>query len=440
MEKVLITYQAPVDSYPLNQARAGMMGPGRYTGFDELTVISSGAGFSGTLKSSVDTLMAIDENNQILDPQGVLMTPHGVVIKSSEEYILAISQNSTLDIRKDIIYCEYSWVETEGGGSMLWGIIQGTENGVIPELSSSNIQTRVGVITIPKNATAGDITYTPDPVPLPGGVDLFENFPELEGTFAKLNASNHFTKVQSFNFEYRELEMDEDNGIILGDGANYFNMPGLHQNVTIKNFVIAPGVQFSPGTRIGIYFYNTGLDSNFAPSSNSTSEGYHIIMSHVTGISNPNYLHNIDRTGDYYEFVLDNWKTWHCVNAPEYLARQTKKQMGTITLINGTEMRTNRTANVVYKVGNIVTVDAGFIAGLEASNNTPSEIAQLPLGFIPTQPLEIPVVLVPPGAAAGQRTGTVLIGLDGTIRAYHHGTLNTSLGCMLNIHVSFSTS
>lgn len=433
MEKALTTYKAPVNSYPLSQQRAGMFASGRYTGFDILEVSDAAPGFTGVLKSGQKTtLPSIDEDNAAMFAQGTLMTKHGLVIKSSDDHSLSITPNASIPIRYDIIYCEYAWTAEEGGGPILWGILEGPADGVLPELTNPNTQVIVGVITVPINATSATITYEPAKVPLPGGADILDNFPVLKETFAQLNEPNRFTRTQSLKDLWQDLVMDSDNSVILGDNANTFFLNGNGQNFTIKNFVKSLNVPFPTGTKIGIYFYETGL--NTVLSSVANAAGYRIGTSPVTsGLSSITVVN-----ADYYEFVLSG-SIWYCTIAAGYLARLTKIIIGSITATSPTIMRAGRTANRAIKVGDLVTIDAGFTAGVDASNNTPTLIGQLPTGTSPAQPVEFPIILVPTGATTTTRTGTCLIGTDGAIRAYHHGALSTSLACDFNLHVTFPT-
>lgn len=434
MEKVLTTYKAPVNSYPLSQQRSGIMASGRYTGFDILDISDSAPGFIGMLRSGdKTTLPSIDEDNSRGFAEGTLLTPHGLVIKSSDNHALSITPNASIPIRYDIIYCEYSWVSEEGGGPILWGIIEGTNDGELPELNNPNTQTRLGVITVPINATALTITYTPDPVPLLGGVDILQNFPVLLETFAGLNRVNKFTKVQALGIERRGPLALSNQGIILGEDSNFFELYGDLTNFTASNLIRASNKQFLPGTRIGIHFYHIG--ANCVLSSTPNSDGYSFTFS-LIGISGNMVL----AAEDYVEFVLDSDKYWVCIAAPTYLARRSIYSMGSIALLDMAIIRDGRTANRVIKTGNLITIDAGFTTGVDASNNTPTEVAQLPIGFYPVQPVEIPIVLVPTGVSTTTRTGTLLIGTDGTLRAYHHGALSSSLGCSFNVHISFFAS
>lgn len=413
------TYQAPVNSFPLSEARIGVMRAGRYSGFDLMTAGSGAGDIPIVIGHSPSTIPNITSTNTEGDLEGAILTPQGVIIKASETFPLPLSNNSSLTIRYDIVYLQYTWADDILGGDALVGIIEGTVNGVIPSLTSIT-QVVLGIISVPQGATYSSLVYTPSQVPLLGGVNIITNFPELDDRFARLNYPNRFTKTQSDNISVIPLVMDGHGHIIIGESGNTLKLTG--DSVTdyiVKGFIPESGREFSEGTHIRVAFDSPGISSVFSsiPSTTGQSINFDYFYPEVEYGQEVSFS-----TGQLWEFVLFPNKKWYIINAASILYRDYLSLATTLNLLqssltggswvrvqeNGstgiqfttgfTSFGYNNTSALRYRLGLANSLDiTGNFDVAEDMGFDVTEIFELPLSHRPSRSLPFTIFVVAPG-------------------------------------------
>jgi hypothetical protein len=328
MSITLTKYHALIQSFPLAQARLGMFKSGRYSGFDTMIPGVSGSGIPIKISHAGSVIPPVDNNNQWGSAEGVVLTPHGVVIKSSDIVELGVAvgvlppdplQDSGIPIvpgdanaeRTDVVYLEFQWIADDLGFDPFIGVIQGTNGGGIPALGNARTQVAIGYIIVKRGATTiNDLTYIPAKVPALGGANLVTNYPELSNTYAQLNGLNDFTKYQRSVPKDINLTLDAGDYIILDYDSNFYNI-NCNNAIAAQFRGIRPAADkvYKEGTRLMLRFYNVGQGSAWGISSNGNPPGFTMP---IGGLSDS--LVNLVRQDSIYEMVLVPNKTWWFTN------------------------------------------------------------------------------------------------------------------------------
>lgn len=167
MQRRFTNYKDPVNSFPLGEMTIGLFKPGRYNGFDTMSIVG---GLTITLDhDGVDNVEKTLINGTPIN-FGALKMPSGTVIHEDEPLEFVIDTNAgNTNIRRDLIICEHEYIEVVGGVEATYLIIKGDNLGNMPELPNPSKQIIMGYLEIPALATdATGFTWNPTPVPLLG--------------------------------------------------------------------------------------------------------------------------------------------------------------------------------------------------------------------------------------------------------------------------------
>lgn len=283
----LTKYHALIQSFPLSQARIGIMKAGRYCGFDTMEEGNTGEGIPVIITHDGAEITPVGSDNAYGDKEGVVLTPHGVVIKCTDEIELNVaiggapkSPSHPVDVgdpmsfeRIDVVYLEYEWLAEDIGFEPFVGLIQGSQGGGIPSLGNPETQVALGYITVANGANEfSELVYTPAKVPSLGGANIILNYPELGDVFAKLAGKNAFSKYQRVIPKSLDLSLDAGGYILLDESSNTY-LINCNNTSGAEIYGIRPGagLTYPDGVRLFLYFYNVGPRSFLAKSEDSTN-------------------------------------------------------------------------------------------------------------------------------------------------------------------------
>lgn len=315
-----------------------MFKSGRYSGFDTMVEGITGSGIPIKINHTGSVIAPVGSDNKWGDPEGVVLTPHGVVIKDTSEIELDIAVG-TGTIRTDVVYLEYQWEDDPVGFEPFVAVIQGADGGAIPPLGNEQTQVILGYIHVTATATTiAHLTYVPAKVPSLGGANIIDNYPELGETFAALAAHNTFTKYQTVTPTSITLALEDNGYLLLDDTSNTFlvncsNTP----SVGIQGLVPGDHLEFEVGTRITIMFHNVGAGSKLYWTQNGRVPGFVFTGNGLFGYTGGTYI-NL-RNYDLFEFILLPNATWWAISMPSsvgYEVRILKEQMAVVMAAQGT--------------------------------------------------------------------------------------------------------
>jgi len=324
--QVLTQYHAEVKSFPLSQARVGLMKPGRYSGFDLMSAGTNVVGIPIKIGPSSGSIRSVASDNTQNPLESTVLTGHGVVIKTPDSAQLSITINETIHDRHDTIYLEYLWEDSDTPSAPFIGVIEGSlyasDSNLwgIPDLTLAPAltlvtQTRLGVVFVPAGATViGQLQYFPDLCPLLGDSSLLDYHDELDVRYAQLAHSNHFLGTQStepFQIDYDDTA---ETVIYTGDSTNALYITNNWKVFTLTGIEKTPGVPHHDGTRMTIFFYNVGVGSRFKRATNGHPPGFDY---NTQGIFGGSYFPI--KNGDMFEVILDLGGTWRIINAIDSL-------------------------------------------------------------------------------------------------------------------------
>lgn len=286
----LTKYHALIQSFPLSQSRIGIMKEGRYCGFDTLIEGEIGDGIPVEIAHDGAEITPVSSGNTWGVKEGVVLTPHGVVIKCTDNAILDValpggittpSHPLSVDdplsyARIDLVYLEYEWIAGDVGFEPFVGIIQGTPGAGVPSLGDAQIQVALGYIYVANGATAfNGLLYVPLKVPSLGGANIILNYPELGDIFAKLAGKNAFSKYQRVIPISKDLSLDVDGYILLDEASNTY-LINCNNVADCDIYGLRPGANFvyPDGVRIFLYFYNVGPRTYLYKSDNDQAPGF----------------------------------------------------------------------------------------------------------------------------------------------------------------------
>lgn len=195
-----INWKDGVNSFSLNQMFLGIVAPGRYCGYDNMASVS---GLTFTLNHSTTGIVKTNISIGLTNKTGVMVTQQGLVIQEDDVIgtLTCNTNTSNLSIRNDLVVIQHQKVNSPGGTAAIYLVIEGPHNSTaLPTLPLPNIQTVVGIMSIP--ASASDLsgaTWIKSPVPsLGNNTDLFTNYPQLKNTFGQLSLPNNWTGINSY--------------------------------------------------------------------------------------------------------------------------------------------------------------------------------------------------------------------------------------------------
>lgn len=280
-----IEYQAPVDSFPLSEARVGIIPPGRYRGFDVM-VQGSGAAIAIKIQHTGDNFKPTNSSNTIVtNPWGVAVSKHGTMIAVTDDISLQVDAGDTQD-RYDTVYMEYSWVQSSGGSTASFILLKGTPGiSYGPTPPNQNIDIILGYVYVPANAsTFADLEWIPIAKPLPGDAEIIPNHPELDDRYAVKAEDNIFTGQNQFrglvSMYYKEISAISYTGdaygcyLLLGSDANFIKITdSSFSGFRINGFKPSAAQSYQIGTKLIIQF-NIPNNANTLLLSDGNDDGF----------------------------------------------------------------------------------------------------------------------------------------------------------------------
>ena len=190
-------YKDSIESFPFNRARGGLIGPGRYAGFDTITN-KVGLNFDIAHTSSGRQMLELDNITQAL--LGFWVTTNGAVISESANLSFSIDTNAgNASVRWDFLVGEFEWLASMGGQAATYFILKGPNSGGLPTLSNPEKQVILGRLLIPAGATdLTGVTYTPEACPFLGDMTYNKLYDILDGRYARKQVPNNWSAIQSF--------------------------------------------------------------------------------------------------------------------------------------------------------------------------------------------------------------------------------------------------
>ena len=166
-QKQYTTYQADVLSFELRDAPLGVIKPGRYIGYDDMSQNTPPA--AGDIILDFDHTNGIPKYDQtnptpvIENTRGVAVTTQGVIIAEDQTVTQTLTFINHASGGYHILYMNHAYLSgTPGANAATYGIKSGSGGGGLPTLDFPTRQVIIGVIQeAPNGAVFGDLTYHP---------------------------------------------------------------------------------------------------------------------------------------------------------------------------------------------------------------------------------------------------------------------------------------
>jgi hypothetical protein len=219
------SYLRPLDSFHENSRISGIAAKGVICGFDTYLPSPSSRNFSiSHLASGIKK--GTKDNLTLSDPQGCVISPHGVVVYEDEAIQLTLSDNSTNSNRRVyLVIMEHQWVSSENGSPATYSLVVGPSNGSIPVIPNPERQVLIATIEQPANSTnASEAVYYRANPKLMGGNEVFSylndgvNLPSitpLEGRLDNITKSGLYYVGNNSNIPDRPGGNTEDRGFLM---------------------------------------------------------------------------------------------------------------------------------------------------------------------------------------------------------------------------------
>ncbi len=168
-QKRFFNWKDNVNSFELDEQFNGILQPGRYRGFDNMTD-AIGIGINVDINHLTTGHSKTIENGSVVNNLGVAMMPNGTIVHETATIPdLAIDDNLGVGTtRIDFIIAEHDFTPVIGGTAVTYSILKGPVGGAPPTIANPDIQIEIGRIVIAANgSTFGDlISYTPANIPM----------------------------------------------------------------------------------------------------------------------------------------------------------------------------------------------------------------------------------------------------------------------------------
>lgn len=165
-QKQYTTYQADILSFELRDALLGILQPGRYIGYDQMTEYQAQSGNS--VYCRVSAISGINKYDKASPPvleaaRSVAVTTQGTIIAEDSNVDFTIVINGALATgRWHLLYMEHEYTSVQGANPATYGIITGTDGGGKPSLTSATRRIILGYIWEgPTPSDFSDLTYEP---------------------------------------------------------------------------------------------------------------------------------------------------------------------------------------------------------------------------------------------------------------------------------------
>ena len=155
-QKRLRDFEEELLSFEHNIWNLGLHNPGRYAGYDTLV---PNVGLEFTI---AHTATGIKYKNQTFDeigPLGIALTPQGMILSEDAAIALEVDTNAgNTQVRYDLVVLNHIYTSITGGSAGTYSIIKGTVGSPVkPVLADPFLQTAIGIIEIPANATDANV-------------------------------------------------------------------------------------------------------------------------------------------------------------------------------------------------------------------------------------------------------------------------------------------
>lgn len=254
-EKQFTNYQDDILSFDLREAMLGILKPGRYSGFDNFTLVSTGGGIHN-IHMGHSTTAIKKANSDYPEPTlglntGVALSPQGIVVHNdSTDIDLQITDGSAGGgDRYDIIYMQHIYLpNTAGSNPAIYGVQQGNPGGGIPSLTSPNKRCILATVKIPNGSTTfAALEFTPKQFEL-GDLTILTDLLAYIGT-RLYTENNYIADSESVTDSLDKLDMflkdTYDALVAIGarplDSASWGALTdNLRQNVSINAHGLIP--------------------------------------------------------------------------------------------------------------------------------------------------------------------------------------------------------
>lgn len=165
-QKQYTTYQSDILSFELRDALLGVLQPGRYYGYDQMTEYQAQSG--NNVYCRINASSGINKYDKASPPvleaaRSVAITTQGTIIAEDGNADITIIINGSLVTgRWHLLYMEHEYTEVAGANPATYGIITGSDGGGKPSLTSATLRIILGYIWEGPTPTGfSDLTYEP---------------------------------------------------------------------------------------------------------------------------------------------------------------------------------------------------------------------------------------------------------------------------------------
>lgn len=428
MEKVLTTYFDPIDSFPLSEVRAGIFPAGRYRGFDTIVAGTQPGDIPIVVKHTATGFTKTADDNTTSGPWATVISPHGTIIQTDQDYELVVAANPTSIPKFVTIYMEFQWVDNNPATFSVESI---TGNFTVPHPEYQIIL--AGIVVPPGASQFSDLPYYPTRIPNIGNADIIQNNSILAETFAQLNNPNYFLKENTFHAAVM-------GGIqILTYSANVVNryiIMGIRSNTIILNmgghvwdilgFKKDNSTYWENSSEIQIFLWNCGsltiaTDETSFPSYPFIVPGGYIIAI-PTDLITIRYIYNYLSSKGTFMLVDYSGYIHRTLNAILLLLSQSYIIWADLTLLNGTTAWEN-----IPQLRGTIAGEIVFKGGLNFNLVAPLATAFASISNPSLRPLQ-PVRFIVPGTIPDHIAFllTIMIDTDGQIHVSGYNAIDVS--------------
>lgn len=153
MQHRFFDWKDPDSSNDINRKYLGAIPPGVYRGFDS---IATSTGTTLRLTHDVTGYKDTELDGTESGYKGLAITKQGVTVIEDTDVTASLALNSDVNPRIDLVVLEHTYVETTGGMSATYTVLQGTPavSPTTPTLTDSARQIVIGSLTWPGNAVS----------------------------------------------------------------------------------------------------------------------------------------------------------------------------------------------------------------------------------------------------------------------------------------------
>lgn len=297
-QKLFTTYRAAVDSFPLGEQKVGLLRPGRFNGYDQIT--SVGGSLTVKIKHSGQRIRKTTSTGAAENEFGAVLMPTGIIIHEFKELIFNIAKLSETsggidEPRQDVLICEHNYSEIPGGTPATYFILQGVVGDPVEALPNPTRQVVIGTFRV-YGETFSSLTYTPMPAPLIGDMTPEILYSELEEQIREAIEAYNYSGGPSFTTQ-SIITQDTTIGTPQLRGGRVFVKPG--GDTVVVTVPITTGLLETRITQIGpgavrIAFADTGatiITSNIGNINNYylAGPGATVAVVKIVGETTPTY-------------------------------------------------------------------------------------------------------------------------------------------------------